>query len=217
MNITFSKNIDPRIFLTQTSNRHYVTGFPTLDKMLGGGFHAGSINVLQGTPGTGKITLMKAMVKNLEVNKAKQPFALSPSMEMLELWGMNFYDAIAFVKQNRTGHKEVNLFDDLFDPSLDSNADKRSRGLKALRKHLINSNGCAIIVKTKPENVGGNLVGGIDIPTSMLADNVFNITHYQHNFNIFEVKVVKTRSIDEPKVWQFKIDEMGKCAEYFAD
>jgi len=47
-----------------TGLKRVPTGVPGLDTILGGGFLAGGVYIIQGTPGTGKTTLANQIIFN---------------------------------------------------------------------------------------------------------------------------------------------------------
>ena len=69
--------------LTDPRNTYYETGFPKLDKLLGGGLEPGSLVVLGGLAGVGKTTLALQMAFNISMRYRKDVLFLS--LEMTEL------------------------------------------------------------------------------------------------------------------------------------
>lgn len=68
--------------LTDTSNIYYETGFPKLDKILGGGLEVGALVVLGGLAGVGKTTLALQIAYNISKQYCKDVLFLA--LEMTE-------------------------------------------------------------------------------------------------------------------------------------
>lgn len=66
--------------LTDTSNIYYETGFPKLDKMLGGGLEPGALVILGGQAGMGKTTLALQMAYNISKQYKKDVLFLALEM-----------------------------------------------------------------------------------------------------------------------------------------
>jgi len=80
-----------------TSLSRVPTGVPGLDTILGGGFLAGGVYIIQGTPGTGKTTLCNQITFNHAAQGGQALYttllAEYHSRMMQHLGGMSFFDA----------------------------------------------------------------------------------------------------------------------------